>query len=176
MDKCTFCSGGPEPDRSEAEFKKYGRNRLSEGKLPACAEMCSTKALLGGDGDVIADIYRQRVTVRGKGSEVWGWGTGLRQTGGRGATGRREQVMSARTVVAVLGGARPGRARRLRRAAAGRGHLQAGQVPGQADTRPWDNAPLAYGNDKWTQGNKTTWEDELKGRTLNQNENTRIGQ
>jgi formate dehydrogenase iron-sulfur subunit len=37
--------------------------------------MCSTKALLGGDGDVIADIYRNRVTIRGKGSEVWGWGT-----------------------------------------------------------------------------------------------------
>ena len=37
--------------------------------------MCSTRALLGGDGDMIADIYRERVTRRGKGSEVWGWGT-----------------------------------------------------------------------------------------------------
>jgi formate dehydrogenase iron-sulfur subunit len=37
--------------------------------------MCSTKALLAGDGDVVADIYRQRVLKRGKGSEVWGWGT-----------------------------------------------------------------------------------------------------
>jgi formate dehydrogenase iron-sulfur subunit len=37
--------------------------------------MCSTKALLGGDSDVIADIYRNRVLKRGKGSEVWGWGT-----------------------------------------------------------------------------------------------------
>jgi formate dehydrogenase iron-sulfur subunit len=37
--------------------------------------MCSTKALLGGDGDVIADIFRTRVVKRGKGSEVWGWGT-----------------------------------------------------------------------------------------------------
>src|SRR5215213_2982041 len=71
----TFCAGGPEQDHSAAEFKKYGRNRLAEGKLPACAEMCSTKALLGGDGDVVADIYRERVLRRGKGSEVWGWGT-----------------------------------------------------------------------------------------------------
>src|SRR5688572_32032194 len=47
-----------------AEFRKYGRNRLAEGKLPACAEMCSTKALLGGDADVIADIYRNRVLKR----------------------------------------------------------------------------------------------------------------
>jgi formate dehydrogenase iron-sulfur subunit len=75
MDKCTFCAGGPEADFSAAEFKKYGRNRLAEGKLPACAEMCATKALLGGDADVIADIYRNRVLKRGKGSEVWGWGT-----------------------------------------------------------------------------------------------------
>ena len=37
--------------------------------------MCSTKALLGGDGDVVADIFRTRVLNRGKGSEVWGWGT-----------------------------------------------------------------------------------------------------
>jgi formate dehydrogenase iron-sulfur subunit len=75
MDKCTFCAGGPEPDRSEAEFRKYGRNRLAEGKLPACAEMCSTKALLGGDGEVLANIYRDRVMHRGKGGEVWGWAT-----------------------------------------------------------------------------------------------------
>ena len=34
MDKCTFCGGGPEADNSEAEFQKYGRNRLAEGKLP----------------------------------------------------------------------------------------------------------------------------------------------
>jgi formate dehydrogenase iron-sulfur subunit len=37
--------------------------------------MCSTKALLGGDGDVIANIYRDRVTHRGRGGEVWGWAT-----------------------------------------------------------------------------------------------------
>ena len=75
MDKCTFCAGGPVADGSKEEYEKYGANRLAEGKLPLCAEMCSTKALLGGDGDVIADIYRERVTRRGKGSEVWGWGT-----------------------------------------------------------------------------------------------------
>ena len=57
------------------ENEKYGRNRLSEGKLPLCAEMCATKALLGGDGDVVADIFRNRVLTRGKGSEIWGWGT-----------------------------------------------------------------------------------------------------
>jgi len=73
MDKCTFCAGGPEANGSQAEFEKYGRNRLAEGKLPACAEMCSTKALLAGDGDVVADIFRERVIKRNKGAEVWGW-------------------------------------------------------------------------------------------------------
>ena len=48
MDKCTYCAGGPEQDFSVEEFRKYGRNRLAEGKLPLCAEMCSTKALLAG--------------------------------------------------------------------------------------------------------------------------------
>jgi formate dehydrogenase iron-sulfur subunit len=84
MDKCTFCAGGPEPDRSQAEYQKYGRNRLAEGKLPACAEMCSTKALLGGDGEVIANIYRDRVTHRGKGGEVWGWATAYKVPAGPG--------------------------------------------------------------------------------------------
>src|SRR3546814_10982124 len=57
----------PEPDSSAAEYVKYGRNRLAEGKLPLCAEMCSTKSLLAGDGEVIERIYKERVTVRGYG-------------------------------------------------------------------------------------------------------------
>jgi formate dehydrogenase iron-sulfur subunit len=75
MDKCTFCAGGPEADGSAEEFAKYGQNRLAAGKLPACAEMCSTKALLGGDGDVISDIFRDRVMIRGRGSLAAGWDT-----------------------------------------------------------------------------------------------------
>ena len=79
----------PRPTAAQAEFEKYGRNRLAEGKLPACAEMCSTKALLGGDGDVVADIFRTRVLKRGKGSEVWGWGTAYGSPTGRHADQRR---------------------------------------------------------------------------------------
>jgi len=59
MDKCTFCAGGPEEDLTDAEFERYGRNRIAEGKLPLCAEMCSTRALIAGDGDEVADIYRE---------------------------------------------------------------------------------------------------------------------
>jgi len=73
MDKCTFCAGGPEQTGSQAEYEKYGSNRLAEGKLPLCAEMCSTKALLAGDAAVVADIFRERVLRRGGGAEVWGW-------------------------------------------------------------------------------------------------------
>jgi formate dehydrogenase iron-sulfur subunit len=75
MDKCTFCAGGPLADNSDEEYVKYGRNRVSEGKLPLCAEMCATKALIAGDGDVIADIYRERVLQRGTRPQTWGWET-----------------------------------------------------------------------------------------------------
>src|SRR6185369_14049661 len=76
-----FCAGGPEPNGSKIEFEKYGRNRLAEGKLPACAEMCSTKALLAGEANVLANIYRERVTVRGSSGEIWGWATAYGQPG-----------------------------------------------------------------------------------------------
>ncbi|MEO8566795.1 MAG: formate dehydrogenase, partial [Betaproteobacteria bacterium] len=42
-----------------------------------CAEMCSTKALLAGDADVLSNIYRDRVTIRAArgtlGGPPWGW-------------------------------------------------------------------------------------------------------
>jgi formate dehydrogenase iron-sulfur subunit len=86
MDKCTFCSGGPEANGSVAEFEKYGRNRLAEGKLPLCAEMCSTKALIGGDGDVISSIYAKRVSIRESNGrhpskDIFGWSTAYGPTG-----------------------------------------------------------------------------------------------
>jgi formate dehydrogenase iron-sulfur subunit len=37
--------------------------------------MCSTKSLLAGDGAIIAEIYKERVTKRGYGSGMWGWKT-----------------------------------------------------------------------------------------------------
>jgi formate dehydrogenase iron-sulfur subunit len=43
--------------------------------LPLCAEMCATKALVAGDGDVVADIYRKRVLKRGTRPQTWGWET-----------------------------------------------------------------------------------------------------
>jgi formate dehydrogenase iron-sulfur subunit len=74
MDKCTFCAGGPEADNSEEEYRKYGRNRIAEGKLPLCAEMCATKALLAGDGEMVSKIYRKRVMARGGSMRFWRWG------------------------------------------------------------------------------------------------------
>lgn len=73
MDKCTFCAGGPIANNSNDEYAKYGANRVAEGKLPACAEMCSTKALLAGDGDMVADIFRERTLRRSGRPQTWGW-------------------------------------------------------------------------------------------------------
>ena len=91
MDKCTFCAGGPETDNSSEEHRKYGSNRLAEGKLPLCAEMCATKALLAGDGDTVADIFRERVTYRGSSGLTWGWGVAYSKPDlrrGRGVAGK----------------------------------------------------------------------------------------
>ena len=81
MDKCTFCAGGPEPDNSPEEYAKYGSNRLAEGKLPLCAEMCATRALIAGDGDTVSDIFRERVTWRGASGFAWGWGVAYGKKG-----------------------------------------------------------------------------------------------
>ena len=35
--------------------------------------MCSTKALLAGDGELVADIYRSRVMQRAGRPQTWGW-------------------------------------------------------------------------------------------------------
>ena len=72
MDKCTFCAGGPgvEPG-SQEEREKYGANRIAEGKLPMCASLCSTKALLAGDAEKVSDIFRQRVVERGAKDAGW---------------------------------------------------------------------------------------------------------
>lgn len=77
MDKCTFCAGGPAPDGSELERELYGANRIAEGKLPLCAEMCSTKSLLAGDAATISDIFRQRVVERGAKGAGWTGGESL---------------------------------------------------------------------------------------------------
>ena len=72
MDKCTFCAGGPETEPgSKEERKKYGANRIAEGKLPMCASLCSTKALMAGDAEKVSDIFRQRVVERGAKGAGW---------------------------------------------------------------------------------------------------------
>ena len=78
MDKCTFCAGGPETEAgSKEEREKYGANRIAEGKLPMCASLCSTKALLAGDAEKVSDIFRQRVVERGAKDAGWANGEDL---------------------------------------------------------------------------------------------------
>ena len=77
MDKCTMCAGGPEPTNSAKERELYGQNRIAEGKVPMCAAVCSTNALIVGDEAEVSNIYRKRVMQRGKGviGVPYGWST-----------------------------------------------------------------------------------------------------
>jgi formate dehydrogenase iron-sulfur subunit len=73
MDKCTYCAGGPETAFSERERRMYGANRIAEGKLPMCASVCATKALIAGDAEEVANVVRMRMAARGSGGGAWGW-------------------------------------------------------------------------------------------------------
>ena len=65
QEKCTYCAGGPNVENfSEEEMKLYGQNRIAEGKTPLCAVMCSTKALMAGEENVLIDIMQKRTARR----------------------------------------------------------------------------------------------------------------
>jgi hypothetical protein len=51
---------------------------------------------------------------------------------------------------------------------------QAGQTV-KRDTNPWSNEPLAAGP-KWSKGDRTSWEEQIKRRQLAQHEDRRIYQ
>lgn len=51
-----------------------------------------------------------------------------------------------------------------------------GKYRGKSDTQPWDNAPAATSPGAWTRGDRETWENEVRARTVtSQNEHRRIG-
>jgi formate dehydrogenase iron-sulfur subunit len=75
MDKCTYCAGGPEEPHSQREVQLYGSNRVADGKLPMCASVCATKALVAGDSPDVAEVARKRIALRGSGEAPWGWST-----------------------------------------------------------------------------------------------------
>jgi hypothetical protein len=52
-----------------------------------------------------------------------------------------------------------------------------GKYQGKPDTRPWDNEPLGLaGAGKWTKGDRTSWETQIKARQMAQHEDKRIYQ
>ena len=57
------------------------------------------------------------------------------------------------------------------------GGQKQGKYQGKPDGKPWENDPLALGsgNAKWTKGDRTTWETQIKARNDAQNEYKRIG-
>jgi len=79
MDKCTFCAGGPGDALSDAEYKLYGSNRVAEGKLPMCASVCATKALVAGDAEEVSKVITKRMATRGSSGMPWGYGAAYGQ-------------------------------------------------------------------------------------------------
>ena len=183
MDKCTFCAGGPEAERSRGRVREVRpqppgrrqaagvrrdvldqgaarrRRRRDRRHLPRRACCTAARAPRSGAG--------ARRTARAPGREAAG-----------AARSRQPARQVMRLVLAVAAAARLAvGARRLRREAAGR-RLQAGQVPGQArqpavGQRRRSTAELRGG--KWNKGDRTSWEEQIKKRQLAQNEYKRIG-
>ena len=50
-----------------------------------------------------------------------------------------------------------------------------GKYQGKPDSAPWANEPLAMGP-KWNNGDRTSWEEQIKKRQLGQHEDRRIYQ
>jgi hypothetical protein len=52
-----------------------------------------------------------------------------------------------------------------------------GKYQGKPDGQPWDNAPLAaeFRGGSWKQGDRASWEEQIKNRQLSQHEYKRIG-
>lgn len=52
---------------------------------------------------------------------------------------------------------------------------KAGKYQGKPDTLPWSNQPAA-GGPQWKQGDRASWEEQIKTRQLAQHEHRRIYQ
>lgn len=53
-----------------------------------------------------------------------------------------------------------------------------GKYQGKPDNQSWNNEPLGeeWRGGKWTKGDRTSWEEQIKQRQLTQNEYRRIAQ
>jgi len=131
----------PEANGSQAEFEKYGRNRLAEGKLPACAEMCSTKALLAGDGDMsptssaTGSSNVARVPKSGLGYGLW-----------FAASGPGSKVMKHIMLIVAAAAMLAACGERVQTGAAGK-----------QDSAAYNGTNKAFAEKGWKQGDKTSW-------------------
>ena len=55
------------------------------------------------------------------------------------------------------------------------GQAKAGKYQGKLDSTPWSNTSLAMGP-QWRQGDRASWEEQIKKRQLGQHEDRRIYQ
>jgi hypothetical protein len=51
-----------------------------------------------------------------------------------------------------------------------------GKYQGKPDTQSWANTPLAHESQKWTPGDRASWETQIRTRQMGQHEDKRIYQ
>ena len=159
MDKCTFCAGGPEADRSRGRVQEVRPQPPGRGQAAGLRrDVLDQGAARRRRRRDRRHLPRARAAPR-QGLGSLGLGHGLRPGQAGRATARGSEVMRRAT---LLG---PRSSRPLFLAGCGESEqvvvYKQGKYQGKPDTRAWDNAPLAAeqrgGN--WTKGDRASWED-----------------
>ena len=161
MDKCTFCAGGPEANGSQAEWEKYGRNRLAEGKLPGLRRDVRDQSLARWRWRRRRRHLPHPGADARQGQRSLGLGHRLRQTHAGDEVMMRSTIAMAMMAVCVSGcGEKP---------------QAAGQGPAKkADGKAWEQSQSANVAQGWKPGDQASWEAQMRVRAQGQSEHSRI--
>ena len=166
MDKCTFCAGGPEPNNSRGRVQEVRpqppRRRQAAGLRRDVLDQGAARRRRRRDR---RHLPRRASPTRGKGSEVWGWGTAYgrpeapKQPGaapGAAAAPRRPReepnrdptrvrsIVAGRVAAALRSGS-PAAASARRSSSTSRASTRASPTSRRTTSAPWN-------------GNKREWE------------------
>ena len=163
MDKCTFCAGGPEAERlarrSSRSTAATAWPKASCRRAPRCARprRCSAATATWSPTSSATACC-----TRGKGSEVWGWGTAYgKPTQAQHATPAKPRRTSHERPLVIGARRRRGCCSRCVREAADRStamRKRPTRRPGQGD------ASSRSRRAGWKAGDKASWEQQMRRR------------